>query len=360
MKKITTVLVGLILFFLVQNLTAQEESYQKKIEALKEQKDKITEQEKDALKLEIEEINTRVERGSITSTEAETLKTEAAKKRALNIDNRLAIIDNRIALLERNKDEDISVNTDKSTPFIEFNWGAEDKSGNRLLGLRYENGDRKRKIKYDRRTYSDFVMAIGLNNALIEGQSLDDSPYKIGGSRFFELGVQWRTRVFKNSNFMRLNYGLSFQFNGLKPDNNQFFVEDGGQTELQEFDLQLRKSKLRMDNLVFPVHFEFGPSKLRETEKTIRYSIYKQFRFGIGAYGGFNIGTRQKLKYDFNGERVKDKFKRDYNTSDLIYGLSAYAGVGGTLLYVKYDLNPIFKDAAIEQRNISLGLRFDL
>ncbi len=359
MIKITRFLVGLVLLFLVQNITAQEEDYKKKIEALKEQKDKITKQEKNALKIEIEEINKRVERGSISSSEAETLKTEAAKKRALNIENRLAIIDNKLALLERNKDEVMVADLKDETSFIEVSWGGEDDLGNRLFGVRYANGERKRVIKYDRRTYSDLVIAIGLNNALIDGQSLNDSLYKIGGSRFFEIGVQWRTRVFRNSNFMRLNYGFSFQFNGLKPNDNQFFVENGNQTELQEFEFELNKSKLRMDNLVFPVHFEFGPSKYRETEKTIRYSLHRKFRFGIGGYGGFNIGTRQKLKYVFNGERVKDKFKRDYNTSDLIYGLSAYTGVGGTLLYVKYDLNPIFKDA-VEQRNISLGLRFDL
>ena len=92
------------------------------------------------------------------------------------------------------------------------------------------------------------------------------------------MGWQWRTRVFKNSNFMRFNYGFSFQFNGLKPNDNQYFVENGGQTELQEFPLELNKSKLRMDNLVFPVHFEFGPSRFRESEKTIRYNIDKQFR----------------------------------------------------------------------------------
>ncbi|WP_350292903.1 hypothetical protein [uncultured Croceitalea sp.] len=359
MKKITTILVGLMLFFLIQNVIAQNSDYQKKVEILKKQKEKIKQQEKQALKLEIGEINKRVERGSISSSEAEILKAEVAKKRALNIDNRLAIIDNRIALLERNNGLILNDISGDSNVEDQVRIGI-DVNGKPFEEFFFSTKNWKRDLKYDRRTYSDFVMAIGLNNAIIEGQSLDDSPYKIGGSRFFELGVQWRTRVFRNSNFMRLNYGFSFQFNGLKPDNNQFFVENEGQTELREFDLQLRKSKLRMDNLVFPVHFEFGPSKFRETEKTIRYSIHKQFRFGIGAYGGFNIGTRQKLKYDFNGERVKDKFKRDYNTSDLIYGLSAYTGVGGTLLYIKYDLNPIFKDAAVEQRNISLGLRFDL
>ena len=115
-----------------------------------------------------------------------------------------------------------------------------------------------------------------------------------------------------------------------------------------------------MDNLVFPVHFEFGPSKLRKTETTIRYSVRNQFRMGLGGFGGFNLGTRQKLKYNNNGENVKDKLKRGYNTTNFVYGLSGYAGFDGVLVYVKYDLNPIFKDAAVEQHNISLGLRFDL
>jgi hypothetical protein len=135
---------------------------------------------------------------------------------------------------------------------------------------------------------------------------------------------------------------------------------ENGQTELQEFDFDLDKSKLRMDNLVFPVHLEFGPSKLKKTEETMRYSLRNQLRIGLGGYAGFNMSTRQKLKYDRNGDNVKDKLKRGYNTNDLIYGLSAYAGVDGVLLYVKYDLNPIFKDALIDQRNVSLGLRFDL
>ncbi|MEM8507525.1 MAG: hypothetical protein AAF717_06830 [Bacteroidota bacterium] len=357
MKRITRVVILVLLALIAKNLKGQENKYEKKIEILETQKEKITSQEKEALKLEIKSINERLERGTISAAEANTLKEEAAKKRALNIENRVAIVENQISLLERNKG--------KTLVLLEADTLANDQV---RLGLSIDgdpifsiNSNRwKRDIKYDRRTYSDLVFAVGLNNAIIEGQSLDDSPYRIGGSRFFEMGWQWRTRVFRNSNWMRFNYGFSFQFNGLKPEDNQFFVENGDQTELQEFDVELDKSKLRMDNLVFPVHLEFGPSRLYESEKKIRYSIERQFRLGIGGYGGFNIGTRQKLKYNRNDEDVKDKLKRDYNTSDLIYGLSGYAGFGGVLLYVKYDLNPIFRDAEVAQNNISLGLRFDL
>jgi len=357
MRTITMYLMVVLTLFMVQNSVAQED-YQKKIETLKEHKAKITQQEKEALKYEVENINERLQNGGITADEANLQKQEAAEKRALNIENRITIIESQINLLERNEG--------KTLVLVEFDTISD--KGLRLgvdingkPAVFFKSKNLKSKIRYDRRTYSDFVMAVGLNNAIIDGQSLNDSPYKIGGSRFFELGWQWRTRVFKNSNFLRFNYGFSFQFNGLKAKNNQYLVSlENGQSELQEFEYELDKSKFRMDNLVFPLHLEFGPSKQTTTDKKVRYSLKNQFRLGIGGYGGFNIGTRQKLKYNLDGDNVKDKFKRSYNTNDLIYGLSAYAGVDGILLYVKYDLNPIFKDAAMDQHNISLGLRFDL
>ncbi len=357
MRTITMYLVALLTLLLMQSVVAQD-NYIEKVEILKEQKLSITRQEKEALKFEIAEIVKQLENGEITEEEANALKMKAAEKRALNIEERIAIIDNKISLLERNNGEVIELDTLNYKFAFELGLGDDD---DKLFGIRINENRHRKEPVYDRRTYSDIVLAVGLNNAIIEGQSLNDSPYKIGGSRFFEMGWQWRTRVFKNTNFLRFNYGFSFQFNGLKPKDNQYLVSlDNGQSELQEFEYELNKSKFRMDNLVFPMHFEFGPSKLSTTEKTMRYSLHNKFRVGLGGYAGFNLGTRQKLKYTIDGEKVKDKLKRSYNTNDLVYGLSAYAGVDGVLLYVKYDLNPIFKDAALEQRNISLGLRFDL
>ena len=152
----------------------------------------------------------------------------------------------------------------------------------------------------------------------------------------------------------------SFQINGLKPDDNQYFVDQGGQTVLEEFPENLKKSKLSITNLVFPAHFEFGPSKRIDKDTYYRYSTDNKFKVGIGGYAGFNIGTRQKLKYKLDGERVKDKQKRGFNTTNLVYGLSAYLAFDDTALYIKYDLSPIFKDQLIDQNNISIGLRFDM
>ncbi len=335
-------------------LRAQDAPYQARIRVLQEEKAKVTQQEKEALKQEVAAINEAADQGRISQEEATEQKEAAARKRALNIENRIAILDNKIALLERNKelgpaaDNGFAITDDGSE--VRFWFGDDDWFGFHK---------RKRDLKYDRRTYSDPVFALGFSNAIIEGQSINDSPYKIGGSRFFELGWSWRTRVLRNSNFLRFHYGFSFQFNGLKPQDNQYFVTEGGQTFLQEFDYELSKSKFRMDNLVYPVYLELGPSKFRQWEDRVRYSLDKQFRIGIGAYGGFNMSSRQKLKYDRNGDAVKDKLKRGYNTNDLIYGLSAYLGLDNVLLYVKYDLNPIFRDAVADQRIIGIGLRID-
>ncbi|WP_108802004.1 DUF5320 domain-containing protein [Aquimarina sp. Aq107] len=339
----------------VHFLNAQDVDNSEEIEILKQQKEEIVVSEKESLKKEVEAINERLVKGELTTEKAQELKEIAAQKHALNIENRLVIIDNQIALLERN---DTNYLNDKTK--LSIGLGSKDRDdGDILFGINVKNG-KKAKVRYDRRTYSDLVVAFGLNNAIVDGQSLDDSDYKIAGSRFFEIGLAWKTRVFKNSNFMRVKYGISYQSNGLKPTDNRYFVQNGDQTELEEFRVELDKSKFRMDNIVVPLHLEFGASKKVETEEKLRFETHGKFRIGLGGYVGANISTRQKLKYKEDGDRIKDKIKRDYNTSDLIYGLSTYIGFGDMSIYAKYDLSPIFKNAAVDQNNVSLGLRFDL
>ncbi|GAA3597027.1 hypothetical protein Q4Q39_08575 [Flavivirga amylovorans] len=359
MQTIAKYLALVVLCVSVQLINAQDTiqnvNNKDKIETLKEIKERIKNEERNFLKAEVEAINMRLEKGELSNEEANTLKKDVAKKRALNIENRISIINNKIALLERNE-EGYKTNGDEELSKIGFTVGGDE--GSSFAGIKIKNKNKPK--KYDLRTSSDFVLAFGFNNSIIEGESLDDSPYKMGGSRFLELGWAWKTRVFKNTNFLRFKYGYSFQINGLKPDDNKYFIQQGNQTVLEEFPEDLKKSKLTITNLVFPVHFEFGPSKKIDKDTYFRYSTENQFKIGLGGYAGFNIGTRQKLKYELNGEKIKDKQKRDFNTSSLVYGLSGYIAFDDVALYVKYDLSPIFKDQIVDQNNISIGVRFDV
>lgn len=362
MQTITKYLALLALISGVQFINAQgtnqNPNTKQKIETLQSAKEQIQNEERELLKAEVEAINKRLEKGEITNTEAEMLKKEAAKKRALNIENRIAIVDNKIALSERNGEEYDFANENKTGNIIRI--GSNENTNESFIFIGNQSDDKPKSLKYDKRTTSDFVLAFGLNNAIVEGGKLDDSPYKFGGSRFLEIGWAWKTRVFKETNFMRFKYGYSFQMNGLKPTDNNYFVQQGNRITLEEFPENLKKSKLAITNLVFPMHFEFGPSKKTEKDDYFRYSTSNQFKIGLGGYGGFNIGTRQKLKYEFDGDRVKEKQKQSFNTSNLVYGLSGYVAFDDLALYVKYDLSPIFKDQAVKQNNISIGLRFDM
>ncbi len=334
----------IILFSLLLSLSAvhaQETPVPAQVERLEQQKEQIITEEKAALKKTVEQINLQLERQEITRAQADTLKEEAAKKHALNIENRIAIIENEIAWITRNDDLEIE---DSSSREVKQK-GKEHKTSS----YRHRN-----------RTTTHLMIAAGFNNAIEQGQSLNDVDFKLAGSRFFEIGLSWRTRVFDDSNFLRVRYGFSFQFNGLKPTDNRYFVQDAELTNLEVFSIDLDKSKFRMDNLVIPVHFEFGPSKRVDTDSGTWFSTANKLKIGLGGFAGFNIGERQKLKYSDEGGKVKRKNTGDFNTNDLIYGLSGYLGWGGTALYVKYDLNPIFQDPNVELNNISVGLRFDI
>ncbi|HET8838965.1 MAG TPA: hypothetical protein VFM82_08255, partial [Flavobacteriaceae bacterium] len=255
-----------------------------------------------------------------------------------DIEDKLNIIDSRIALLEREEGDDKDIRV-----VIGYNF----------LNKKEKETETNSGHSTPTRTTSSPFIAFGLNNAVPENGSLNDSPYKIGGSRFFEIGYEFTTNL---SSFMRVKYGLAFQFNGLKPDNNQFFVQDGEQTYLAEYPLQLNKSKFRNDNIVLPLHFEFGKSEIKGG-KNGYYSTEDHFKIGIGGYAGLNLNSVQKLKYEENGHKQKSKLKKNYNTTNFIYGLSAYIGYNWYALYVKYDLNPIFTDNLVEEHNVSIGVR---
>ncbi|RZN84318.1 MAG: hypothetical protein EVB11_02615 [Winogradskyella sp.] len=370
MTTITKYVVALVLCLFVSNISAQEKDKKTKkdstnnkfefykenqIKTLEEEKKQIENQERDFLKADIEGINRQLDEGKITAGEAERLKKEAAKKRAANIADRLAIIDRKIELVRRNP---YAENLDsENSSYIGFVADSEDGS---RIGFSIKSGKRK-PPKYDLRTTNRMVFALGFNNAIGDGQGLDDSPYKLGGSGFVELGWVWQTRLFKNSNFARLNYGFSFQWNKFDIKNNKYFVENGDQTTLQDFPSNLKSAKFRVTNLVLPVHFEFGPSTKKEYSNRVRYFTDNKFRIGLGGYGGVRLGSMQKLVYeDADGDRVKDKQKRNFNASNFVYGLSGYIGWGDLSIYAKYDLSPLFKDQAFDQNNISLGLRWDL
>lgn len=355
MYKSIICLVFFLIFCGIQEMLAQKDS-KNESELVQKRKNRIILEEKSLLKIEVLEINDRLKKNEISEKEAIEMKEIAAKKRAMNIQNKISILENQVAVFERNNPDSLEFIQKYSS-----NYGLQESYSwlKNSLVRSINSGTNPQEVKYDRRTYSDPVFGFGFNMASLDG-SFKDSPYINFGAFFTEFGWSWRTRVFEKSNFMRFHYGLSLQNNPLEYKYSENYVVINGESTLQEFDFPLTSGRLKRTNLVVPIYFEFGPSKVTTTKNSIRYSLKKQFRIGIGAYAGINLSTKQKLKYFDNDIRTKVKQINGFNTEKSIYGLNAYIGFDDFLVYMKYDLNPIFQDTEIKQRNFSIGFRSDL
>lgn len=356
MKTLTIFVAGL-LCLLTTELTAQEkkenkenkETFDVQANNIAKNIEKITKQQKDSLKIEVEAVNAQLENNEITKDQADAKKKEYAEDRAKKIEALVAVEEAKLTQLVKDK----------------VDGKIERKSGNRF-GIYFENfGDSDDSTDvcvttYDyKRTTSQFVFAAGINRLVTDGE-IDNTNLK-GRSDFYEWGISFNTRVFQNNNLLHFKYGMSLQYNNLRADNDMVFAADGNQTGLVETGMNIDMARLRYVNLVVPIHFEldFTPKEVNG-DKTY-YPTHEGFRIGFGGYTGFNVKEKQIVRYeDENGNKVKTKTKGDYNVNDFVYGVSAYIGYGEVSLYAKYDLQPVFANNDIDQNNLSLGIRFDL
>ncbi len=231
------------------------------------------------------------------------------------------------------------------------------------VGLNLEDTNQKNdadRIIYDYRTRLGVYLASGLTDLVGGDDSYGNSPVSVGRSTSSELGINFKTRLFEESNFIRIKYGVSIQWNKIAPRGNKHLVDENGINTWEEFPLELDKSLVRFTNVVVPVYLEFGPSKIINDNNYISFSESKLFKIGLGGYAGINIESMQKLKYKENGIKEKHKIKRDYNTTDFVYGVGAYIGYDIFSLFAKYDLSPLFENQIEDKHLLSLSLRIDL
>ncbi len=322
-----------------------QETFETKAKNIASKIEAITKEEKAALKTEVEAVNKQLENGTITFAEAENKKKTLAEARAINIESRVAKEQENLKDLVQLQVEGKIKERDSSKTIV-IHWDGK------------FNSDKNKNKNGERRTTSQFVFATGLNNLIVEDK-LQDSDYSFIGSHFYEWGITSNTRLFKNHNLLHAKYGFSVMYNNLRPTDNRNFVVNGEQTDLVSNPVHLKDSRFRNVYLVAPLHLEFDFSGSETKEDKLYFKTHQSFRFGIGGYAGINLKSKQIVKYQDNDLKATEKTKGDFNTTNFIYGLSSYIGYKETSLYVKYDLNPLFKNNTIDQNNISMGIRFD-
>ncbi|WP_158837688.1 hypothetical protein [Polaribacter sp. L3A8] len=361
MKRILLILV----LFSTTIALSQVKTFEKEVNKISKRIERITENQKDSLKVKVVAIDKRLESGEITKTVATTLKSEVATYHARKIEKLVGEQERLLQLLVQDK------TNGKIASSKELDDNEEDENtftvGNSTFRLNINKGNNdvskeKKAKRLPRRTTSQFVFAMGVNNVLNDHEfsSLKDSEYKFWQSHFYELGWTWKTRFSKKPSQLYFKYGVSFLWNNLRLDDNNVHVKNEDLTEVALFDDKLSESRLRHVQMNFPMHVEWDLSKNKINKDGVkRDRTHNSVRLGVGGFVGFKLGTRQYLEYkDTNGVDQKVVQKDNFNMNTVNYGLSAYVGYKSTSFYLIYDLNPLFKNT--ETRNISMGIRLDL
>jgi hypothetical protein len=337
---------------IASNLYAQD-TFEIRAKAIASNIEKITKEEKETLKKQVEAVNVELDKNNITKQQADEKKMQLAIASANTIENRISFEESKLSELVNEKVEGRLASND--TKEIDRR-----KSIKIYYGDDAKKKDSIRENISEKRTTSQLVFATGVNNLVTDGM-IANSDFRYLGSHFYEWGLTYNTRIAQNSNIAHIKYGLSLQYNNLRSTDNRYYETLGNQTVLQTAAVNLKDSRLRNVNLVIPVHFELDFSKSKMINDKKVFKSHEGFRLGLGGFAGITLKTKQVLKFDDAfGNSVTQSSKGNYNTNDFVYGLSSYIGFGMTSLYLKYDLNPLFKDNTVNQNNISLGLRFDL
>ena len=332
-----------IMLIIFYSKSFAQENFETRVKSIANNIENITRQEKEALKTEVEAVNVQLDKKEITLEQSTAKKQEFSEIRAKNIENKVAIEQQKLNDLVKEKVDgkiaEVSIAQKK-----------------RYFSVSYNKNDTLKNREH--RTTSQMIFAMGLNN-VTTNNAVSNSNFRYFGSHFYEIGLTANTRLSKTHNLLHAKYGFSFIFNNLRPTDNQEFVVSGNQTNLQISAIKLEDTRFRNVYLTFPVHLEFDFSGKNEENGKTYFKSHKAFRFGIGGYAGMNLATTQYAETSVNKYYTKSETAGDYNTSDFIYGLSTYIGYKSTSLYLKYDLNPLFKDNMVKQNNVSLGIRWD-
>lgn len=215
--------------------------------------------------------------------------------------------------------------------------------------------DRK-KVTYEAervdKTSHHFNIDIGLNNWLEDGSfPAGNAPYSIKSFGSWYIGLNSTNRTWIGGPVF-LEWGVGINWYNWKLEDPDYIIQEGA-NEI-EFNLAPAtqngtKSKLTASYInatVVPMFdFSRGRRKITSIEsgglRIKRYSR-KGFRFGVGGYAGYRIGSHTKFKYKEDGDRERDKDSDNFFLENFRYGLRAQIGWKGVELFANYDLNDVF------------------
>ena len=239
---------------------------------------------------------------------------------------------------------------------IKIDVEIEEKDGNTKVDVNVPNRSERDSIRTSnakksyKSTRYNFDVDLGLNTFLnTKSQQVPD--LKPLGSRYVSLNWHLNSQIGGRKSPLYLMSGLEFAFNNYMFDRNFVIEEDLNDVTFfrRELEINYDKSKLTHSSVNVP---------LVPMLKFKRQNGKEGFKIGAGPFAGYRLGAHSKFKFEDGGKTQKEKVRSSYNLSDFQYGLTGVVGYGNLDLFVKYNMNDLFKDNRGPDANvISFGLR---
>jgi hypothetical protein len=180
------------------------------------------------------------------------------------------------------------------------------------------------------------LLDVGFAGFLYEGSlnmppELEYLDLRGGGSRNVNLQL-FTQRVRFAQNHMNFSYGLMFEFNKYRLQNDIRLIEGSNPLMWEDAGKELRKNKFKAAYLYIPIMFGVESKPER---------FMKSFRARAGMYAGVLTSSKQKLVAEITD---REKNKDDFNLNRFRYGIRGEMGYGLVNFYVHYSLAPMFKD----------------
>ena len=201
-----------------------------------------------------------------------------------------------------------------------------------------------------RHNASYLVVDFGLN-ALVNKAGAGAPELRPEGSRYFNIGLNFRPRLGGARSPLYLVGGPEFAFNNYMLEGNNKWISQNGLTSVvpEATTRQYQKTKLATSTFTVPLMLQL---RLQDAHH------HNTFHLGAGGFVGYRLASWTKLKYFEEGNTYKDKNYGSYNLTDWQYGLQAHIGYGDVNFFVKYNLNELFRDGRGPQaQTLSFGLR---
>ena len=208
----------------------------------------------------------------------------------------------------------------------------------------------KHKEDHYKPTKFNFDIDLGVNN-FVNTDNSQVPDLKPLGSRYVSLNWHLNSQIGGRKSPFYLVSGLEFAFNNYMFDKNYVIEEDVNEVTFfrRELEVNYDKSKLTHSSVNVP---------LMPMLKFKRQNGKDGFKIGAGPFAGYRLGAHSKLKFEDGGKTEKEKVRSSYNLSDFQYGLTGVIGYGNLDLFVKYNMNDLFKDNRGPDVNvISFGFR---